>query len=479
MIRDGRQCALRLARLSRRRGTRSTRKTRPWSRPSTWLGRSRKTRSKGSPGRACRAGAAGTKISTQLLRQRARRAIESDDYDEALAILDCPDLGDEDRSALHLRLGIQAANEGRFEPAETHLSRAAQFNPGELFIRGQLAELYWVWASSLAAQARACFQELEGSAAIFLAQERVQFGNVRPAAEQHFRQARQKLERAGALAPGQNEGEKQLVMKTSVTVEKTREMLARWRDPLQAVLAGPDRGLVRRSRTMNDGITRIFSGSSAPVPKGTKRGRSPRGWPRRSISGSASNRPTMGASRRPRRNLEQAARLDPAGQHRRISGRNPSGAGTGVRAMTAGQERNPFEILRLDAEASIQEAIERGRELAEETMDRELQARYRRAVEEICQHPVRRACNQFWEPPGACYEDETLEDFCRRNRRPPVTAAALEERSRRVSWRRTARRGGWFACFCPRFPLGLYRGRPARRGHREFIGLGAGGLGDI
>ena len=80
--------------------------------------------------------------------------------------------------------------------------------------------------------------------------------------------------------------------------------------------------------------------------------------------------------------------------------------------MEPARDLNPYLLLRLGTTASKQEVIRRSRELSRETLDRGDQAKYRRAVEEICQHPVRRARSQFWEPPATCYEDEAVERFC-------------------------------------------------------------------
>jgi len=99
--------------------------------------------------------------------------------------------------------------------------------------------------------------------------------------------------------------------------------------------------------------------------------------------------------------------------------------------MKSGKRQNPYETLQLSAKASMHEVIERSKKLSSETMDRKLQMDYRLAAEEIRQHPVRRAINQFWEPPETCYEDEILEHFCARHRRPPVTARSLSERKKR------------------------------------------------
>ena len=71
---------------------------------------------------------------------------------------------------------------------------------------------------------------------------------------------------------------------------------------------------------------------------------------------------------------------------------------------------NPYEVLRLVTTASLAEVIRRSRELCDETMDRELQTKYRRAAEEIRQHPVNRALCQFWEPPDTGYGDSSEAD---------------------------------------------------------------------
>jgi len=95
------------------------------------------------------------------------------------------------------------------------------------------------------------------------------------------------------------------------------------------------------------------------------------------------------------------------------------------------REPGPYEILRLPADAGVNEVIERARRLARETMDGREQQEYRRAVEAIRQHPAVRAQTQFWEPPAARYEDEVLADFCLRHGREPVRRSELDELRRR------------------------------------------------
>jgi len=99
--------------------------------------------------------------------------------------------------------------------------------------------------------------------------------------------------------------------------------------------------------------------------------------------------------------------------------------------MASEQTGNPYQILRLSTRASVEEVIQRSRQLASETMDRDERAAYRRAAEEIRQHPVNRAGSQFWEPPDACYDDEAIERFCDRHHRPPINRKWLAERDRR------------------------------------------------
>jgi hypothetical protein len=76
----------------------------------------------------------------------------------------------------------------------------------------------------------------------------------------------------------------------------------------------------------------------------------------------------------------------------------------------SGSRKNPYRTLRLAASASPGEVIRRTRELCEETMDRELQAAYRQAAEELRRHPVSRAQSQFWEPPETAYEGPNEEE---------------------------------------------------------------------
>jgi len=90
--------------------------------------------------------------------------------------------------------------------------------------------------------------------------------------------------------------------------------------------------------------------------------------------------------------------------------------------------KNPYEILRLSTTATVHELIERSRELADETMDRTLQAEYVQAVDSLCRHPLEQAYHQFWEPAGTRYDDEALEGFCGRYRAPPFRADALNNR---------------------------------------------------
>jgi hypothetical protein len=99
--------------------------------------------------------------------------------------------------------------------------------------------------------------------------------------------------------------------------------------------------------------------------------------------------------------------------------------------MESSRDPNPYLLLRVGTTASKQEVIQRSRELSQETLDRDEQAELRRAVEEICQHPVRHARCQFWEPPNTCYNDEALDRFCEAYRNPPFTRQMLEDRRRR------------------------------------------------
>lgn len=99
--------------------------------------------------------------------------------------------------------------------------------------------------------------------------------------------------------------------------------------------------------------------------------------------------------------------------------------------MAAKRTKNPFEVLRMSTKATRHEVIARGKELSNETMDRELQAEYRRAVEEICQHPLRCAYNKFLEPPETCYEDEKLERFRRQHGKPPFKLGWLKKRKKK------------------------------------------------
>lgn len=77
---------------------------------------------------------------------------------------------------------------------------------------------------------------------------------------------------------------------------------------------------------------------------------------------------------------------------------------------------NPYRTLRLAASASPAEVIRRTRELCDETMDRELQAEFRQAAEELRRHPVSRAQSQFWEPPETAYESFSEEETSDGNR---------------------------------------------------------------
>ena len=109
--------------------------------------------------------------------------------------------------------------------------------------------------------------------------------------------------------------------------------------------------------------------------------------------------------------------------------------------MPSQQGQNPYRVLRLRTTATLREVVQRSQQLVSETMDTRKRLEYRRAAEEICRHPVRRAGNQFWEPPETCYEDKDLDAFCRHYGRRPVTVGALQQRKTRFvqedcDWRR-------------------------------------------
>jgi hypothetical protein len=62
-------------------------------------------------------------------------------------------------------------------------------------------------------------------------------------------------------------------------------------------------------------------------------------------------------------------------------------------------------------------------------MDKAAQVAYRNAAVAIRQNPVDRACAQFWEPPRTRYDDETIDDFCRRYHPSAVDAKQLQEQA--------------------------------------------------
>jgi hypothetical protein len=92
------------------------------------------------------------------------------------------------------------------------------------------------------------------------------------------------------------------------------------------------------------------------------------------------------------------------------------------------RQSNPYEILKIGTKASISEVVQRSRELIKETADKDLQRMYRRAAEEIRQHPVQRAICQFWEPPETNYQDDALDRFCQEHRRQPFKGKWLRDK---------------------------------------------------
>lgn len=103
--------------------------------------------------------------------------------------------------------------------------------------------------------------------------------------------------------------------------------------------------------------------------------------------------------------------------------------------MTRSSEPNPYEILQLNTRAEIPEILRRSRELTDETMDGDRQTVYRRAAEELREHPVKLACHQFWEPPGTNYHVESFQRFRQVCRGPTHDQRTLQRRSRQFAQR--------------------------------------------
>jgi hypothetical protein len=87
-----------------------------------------------------------------------------------------------------------------------------------------------------------------------------------------------------------------------------------------------------------------------------------------------------------------------------------------------GWTAHPYEDLGLPTKASLEEVIARGKALMGACTQGEKVAAWRRALDEICQHPARRACHQFWEPPEAAYDPGMPGPF-----RPPECPVDVKE----------------------------------------------------
>ena len=81
---------------------------------------------------------------------------------------------------------------------------------------------------------------------------------------------------------------------------------------------------------------------------------------------------------------------------------------------------NPFEVLRLDPTASVEDAIRQADRLAQETADEPLKQRLRQAAHQLSSSPDRAALFALLTPPAPGYASEVLREFIVRHGSPPV-----------------------------------------------------------
>ena len=92
---------------------------------------------------------------------------------------------------------------------------------------------------------------------------------------------------------------------------------------------------------------------------------------------------------------------------------------------------NPYEVLRLTSAATLPEILERAKELISITVETDKKLEYRRAAEEIRQHPAARGIHQFWEPLDTNYDDEIIERFCQKHSAPSAELREVQQLKQR------------------------------------------------
>lgn len=99
--------------------------------------------------------------------------------------------------------------------------------------------------------------------------------------------------------------------------------------------------------------------------------------------------------------------------------------------MATERQKNPYEILRLKTTATVNEVVERAKDMMMETSRKEVQLSFQRAASDIRQHPVKQASFQFWEPFETVYDDDTLDRFVRKHKNCPIDVKEVENRVER------------------------------------------------
>ena len=91
--------------------------------------------------------------------------------------------------------------------------------------------------------------------------------------------------------------------------------------------------------------------------------------------------------------------------------------------MITNDKPNPFQVLRLPADATRKEIVVRGQELCTEEADK--QELYTWAMEQLITKPRTRLEYELFEIPDTRYEDRAWEDFVETYQRNPVRLAVL------------------------------------------------------
>jgi hypothetical protein len=93
--------------------------------------------------------------------------------------------------------------------------------------------------------------------------------------------------------------------------------------------------------------------------------------------------------------------------------------------------QNPFALLRISTQATVQAVVEHSKELIEDTYDAELKNAYTKAVEQIIHHPFARLVTTVWEMPNTNYaeHDEAWQKFVRAFQSNPTLVKNLNEQA--------------------------------------------------